>query len=48
MEAESEDELVREAETLIPELLEQNADLLRRPVDGVTIEFVKLRDLALT
>ena len=47
MEAETEEELVREAETLIPELLALNAHLLREPIKGVAIAFVKVRVLAL-
>ena len=38
---------MREAESLIPELLALNAHLLRYPIKGVAIEFIKVRALAL-
>jgi hypothetical protein len=47
MEADTEEELVREAEALIPELLLAHNMPLKEPVKGVAIEFVKVRDLAL-
>ena len=47
LEAKTEDELMAEAETLIPELLAQNAHLLREPIKGVAITFIKVRAVAL-